>query len=185
MSAATDNKPPAVNNFGACGAHDLWVNTFRHSIGDADLYHPNMVKADVWAMHAKNGPGVAAVSLDVDSGPWGVTAEMTPARARTLAQALIEAADIVDQFTARQAEEAELARFNAGPINRTESDGDLGAVLPINFTPGSANALVAEAIIREAIVFMEGFRDDSGQTDVVAILDNLEDIARTLKGGAA
>ena len=50
---------------------------------------------------------------------------------------------------------------------------------------GDVRALVAEAIIREAIVFMEGFRDDSGQTDVVAILDNLEDLARTLKGGAA
>ena len=185
MTATPDNKPPAVNNFGACEGFDLWVDVFSHSISDADPYRPDIVEASVWAVHARNDPAAAAVSLDIESGPWSVNPDMSPARARALAAALIEAADIVDQFTARQAKEAELARFNAGPINRTESDGDLGAVLPINFTPGSANALVAEAIIREAIVFMEGFRDDSGQTDVVAILDNLEDLARTLKGGAA
>ena len=120
MSTTPDNKAPAGNRFGSCGAHDLWVNTtFRHSISDADLWHPGMVKADVWAVHAKNGPA-AFVSLDIESGPWSVTPDMSPSCARALAEALTKAADIVDQFTAHQAEEAELARFNAGPI----PDGD-------------------------------------------------------------
>ncbi len=185
MTDPQQPKPPAVNNFGACDGFDLWVDVFSHSISDADTFHADLLKARVRAMKYKRAHTTPAVTLELRTGQWSVDADMTPTRARALAAALIEAADIVDQFTARQAEEAELARFNAGPINRTESDGDLGAVLPINFTPGSANALVAEAIIREAIVFMEGFRDDSGQTDVVAILDNLEDLARTLKGGAA
>lgn len=114
MSTTPDSKAPAVNRFGSCGAHDLWVNTFRHSISDADQWDPDMVKADVWAVHAKNGPA-AAVSLDIESGPWSVTPDMSPSCARALAAALLEAADIVDQFTAHQAEESELARFNAGP----------------------------------------------------------------------
>jgi hypothetical protein len=61
---------------------------------------------------------------------------MTPTRARTLAQALIEAADIVDQFTAHQAEEAELARYNAGPINRIALAG--GVVAFETVTEGGA-----------------------------------------------
>lgn len=135
MSTAPDNKAPAVNRFGACGAHDLWVNTFRHAISDADRHYPDMVKASVWAMHAKNGPAAAAVSLDIDSGPWSVNADMTTTRARTLAAALLAAADIVDQFTAHQDEEAELSRFNAGPLTGVELRG---GVVAYEFREGGA-----------------------------------------------
>lgn len=57
---------------------------------------------------------------------------------------------------------------------------------PVNFTPGSASALVATAIIDEAIEFMEGFRDDTTQElDINARLDNLIGLRNALKGGAA
>ncbi len=53
---------------------------------------------------------------------------------------------------------------------------------PVNFTPGSASALVAASIIDEAIEFMEGFRDDTTQDHVtgcpIASVERLE-------GGAA
>jgi hypothetical protein len=51
-------------------------------------------------------------------------------RPAPLAAALIEAADIVDQFTAHQAEERELARYNAGPVNRIELNGGVVAFEP-------------------------------------------------------
>lgn len=140
MSAATDNKAPAVNRFGSCGAHDLFMNTFARSISDADRWHPDMVNADVWAVHTKNGPP-AAVSLDIDSGPWSVHPDMSPTCARALAAALIKAADIVDQFTAHQAEEAELARFNADPINRIELPGGVVA-----FEPSDTQAVIADLV---------------------------------------
>ncbi len=129
MSSTTDNKEPAANRFGACGAHDLFVNTFANSISDADRFHPGMVNAGVWAVHRKNGPA-AAVSLDIESGPWSVTPDMSPTCARALAEALTKAADIVDQFTAHQAEERELARYNAGPVNRIELNGGVVAFEP-------------------------------------------------------
>lgn len=57
---------------------------------------------------------------------------------------------------------------------------------PVNFTPGSASALVAASIIDEAIEFMEGFRDDTTQDlDVNVRLDNLIGLRNALKGGAA
>jgi len=57
---------------------------------------------------------------------------------------------------------------------------------PVNFTPGSASALVAASIIDEAIEFMEGFRDDTTQDmNVNARLDNLIGLRNALKGGAA
>ena len=116
MTAATDNKAPAVNNFGSSESFDLWVDVFSHSISDADTYHADLLKAQVRAVKSKRAQSTPAVTLELRTGQWSVHADMTPTRARTLAQALIEAADIVDQFTAHQAEEAELARFNAGPV---------------------------------------------------------------------
>ena len=116
MTAATDNKAPAVNNFGSCESFDLWVDVFSHSISDADTFHADLLKARVRAVKSKRAQSTPAVTLELRTGQWSVDADMTPTRARTLAQALIEAADIVDQFTAHQAEEAELARFNAGPV---------------------------------------------------------------------
>ena len=136
MTAATDNKPPAVNNFGACEGFDLWVDVFSHSISDADTFHADLLKARVRAMKSKRAQSTPAVTLELRTGQWSVDADMTPTRARTLAQALIEAADIVDQFTAHQAEEAELARFNAGPINRIELPGGVVAFEPM--TEGGA-----------------------------------------------
>lgn len=60
-----------------------------------------------------------------------------------------------------------------------------GADKPVDFTPGSINAVVAAAMIGEAIDFMEGFRDAPDQVGVVDILTNLETLARQLEGGAA
>lgn len=131
MTATPDNKPPAVNNFGASESFDLWVDVFSHSISDADTYHADLLKARVRAVKSKRAQSTPAVTLELRTGQWSVNADMTPTRARTLAQALIEAADIVDQFTAHQAEEAELARFNAGPINRIELPGGVVAFEPV------------------------------------------------------
>lgn len=64
-------------------------------------------------------------------------------------------------------------------------DGQMGAIRPADFTPGTTNAKVAAAMIREAIDFMEGFRDDADQVGVVDIIANLEGLEITLKGGAA
>ena len=136
MSSTTANKPPAVNNFGSCESFDLWVDVFSHSISDADTFHADLLKARVRAMKSKRAQPTPAVTLELRTGQWSVDADMTPTRARTLAQALIEAADIVDQFTAHQAEEAELARFNAGPINRIELPGGVVAFEPM--TEGGA-----------------------------------------------
>ena len=116
MADTQQPKPPAVNNFGSCESFDLWVDVFSHSISDADTFHADLLKARVRAMKSKRAQPPPAVTLDLRTGQWSVDADMTPTRARTLAQVLIEAADIVDQFTAHQAEEAELARFNAGPV---------------------------------------------------------------------
>ena len=116
MTDPQQPKPPAVNNFGSSESFDLWVDVFSHSISDADTYHADLLKAQVRAVKSKRAQSTPAVTLELRTGQWSVHADMTPTRARTLAQALIEAADIVDQFTAHQAEEAELARFNAGPV---------------------------------------------------------------------
>lgn len=136
MADTQQPKPPAVNNFGACEGFDLWVDVFSHSISDADTYHADLLKARVRAVKSKRAQPTPAVTLELRTGQWSVDADMTPTRARTLAQALIEAADIVDQFTAHQAEEAELARFNAGPINRIELPGGVVAFEPM--TEGGA-----------------------------------------------
>ena len=131
MTDPQQPKPPAVNNFGSCESFDLWVDVFSHSISDADTYHADLLKARVRAVKSKRAQPTPAVTLELRTGQWSVDADMTPTRARTLAQALIEAADIVDQFTAHQAEEAELARFNAGPINRIELPGGVVAFEPV------------------------------------------------------
>ena len=136
MADTQQPKPPAVNNFGACEGFDLWVDVFSHSISDADTFHADLLKARVRAVKSKRAQSTPAVTLELRTGQWSVDADMTPTRARTLAQALIEAADIVDQFTAHQAEEAELARFNAGPINRIELPGGVVAFEPM--TEGGA-----------------------------------------------
>jgi len=136
MSSATANKPPAVNNFGSCESFDLWVDVFSHSISDADTFHADLLKARVRALKSKRAQTTPAVTLDLRTGQWSVDADMTPTRARTLAAALIEAADIVDQFTAHQAEEAELARFNAGPIKCIDLHGGVVAFEPV--TEGGA-----------------------------------------------
>ena len=136
MADTQQPKPPAVNNFGACESFDLWVDVFSHSISDADTFHADLLEARVRAMKDKRAQPTPAVTLELRTGQWSVDADMTPTRARTLAQALIEAADIVDQFTAHQAEEAELARFNAGPINRIELPGGVVAFEPM--TEGGA-----------------------------------------------
>jgi len=141
MSATPNNKPPAVNNFGSCESFDLWVDVFSHSISDADTFHADLLKARVRAVKSKRAQSAPAVTLELRTGQWSVDADMTPTRARTLAQALIEAADIVDQFTAHQAEEAELARFNADPINRIELPGGVVA-----FEPSDTQAVIADLV---------------------------------------
>lgn len=130
MTDTQQPKPPAVNNFGSCESFDLWVDVFSHSISDADTYHADLLQARVRAVKSKRAQSTPAVTLELRTGKWSVDADMTTTRARTLAAALIEAADIVDQFTAHQAEEAELARYNTGPINRIELNGGVVAFEP-------------------------------------------------------
>ena len=131
MTDPQQPKPPAVNNFGSCESFDLWVDVFSHSISDADTYHADLLKARVRAMKSKRAQSTPSVTLELRTGQWSVDADMTPTRARALAASLTKAADIVDQFSAHQAEERELARFNAGPINRIELSGGVVAFEPV------------------------------------------------------
>jgi hypothetical protein len=71
--------------------------------------------------------------MSLDAGPADMHSRMSSASARTLAQALLAAADIVDAFEADEAmaHEAEIARYNTGPINRIELRGGVVAFAPV------------------------------------------------------
>lgn len=104
-------------------------------LNDGDRYHTNLIDGSVKATKF-TGQEIAFVDMSLNSGPASMSVRMSPNNARALADALIEAADIVEQFTAHQAEEAELARYNTGPINRIELPGGVVAFEPV--TEGGA-----------------------------------------------
>lgn len=95
-------------------------------INSRDRYHPRLVCASVKATKF-TGQQNAFVAMDLDAGPAKMDARMSPTRARELARALLEAADIVDAFEADLAVRAELARYNAGPLT-TRADIAQGVV---------------------------------------------------------
>lgn len=75
------------------------------SISDADFYQANEIRGSVIAYKADgSGSKPARVKLDAGAAGFNLSAYMTPARARKLAAALIEAADVCEQFEAQQAE---------------------------------------------------------------------------------
>ena len=86
-------------------------------IGDRDRFTPGITFASVHAVRFR-GENEALIQLLINAGPTRLGAHMSVEKARTLAQALLDAADIVDAFEGADAmaQEAELARFNAGPI---------------------------------------------------------------------
>mgnify|MGYP000396684863 FL=1 len=87
------------------------------AVNDRDRHHPGTVLASVVAEKFTGCPNTR-VRMDLSVGPADMQVRMSPEKARALAQAILDAADIVDAFEAdgAMAQEAELARFNAGPI---------------------------------------------------------------------
>ena len=128
MAEATIHPIPWSNHEG----YDLtrWVMT-HEQINDRDRHHNNLITGSVKATKF-TGQEFAFVHVDLTSGPSGMSVRMSPDNARTLANALLAAADTVDAFEAdeRMREEAELARYNAGPINRIEMPGGVVAFEP-------------------------------------------------------
>lgn len=87
------------------------------AVNDRDSHRPGTVSATVSA-EKFTGRQNACVRINLCAGPADMQVRMSPEKARALAQAILNAADIVDAFEAdgAMAQEAELARFNAGPI---------------------------------------------------------------------
>lgn len=73
------------------------------SISDAEFYKPDSIRGSVVAYKADDSDKPARVKLGASSSGFELSAYMTPARARKLAAALVEAADICEQFEAQQA----------------------------------------------------------------------------------
>jgi hypothetical protein len=127
MANATTQPNPWSNHAG----YDLTRYAMTaEQLNDHDRYHTNLIEGSVKATKF-TGQEIAFIDMSLTCGPTGMSVRMSPDNARTLAQALADAADIVDQFTIHQAEEAELARFNAGPINRIELPGGVVAFEPV------------------------------------------------------
>ena len=108
-----DFTPPAWSDH---PGYDLTRYTLSTTpINNRDRHHPGLVCASVKATKF-TGQEHAFVAINLDAGPAKMDARMSPTRARELARALLEAADIVDAFEADLAVRAELARYNAGPL---------------------------------------------------------------------
>ena len=113
MQDTRETTPTAWSNH---DGYDLTRYTLSTKpINNRDRYHPGLVCASVKATKF-TGQEHAFVAMDLDAGPAKMDARMSPTRARELARALLEAADIVDAFEADLAVRAELARYNAGPL---------------------------------------------------------------------
>ena len=82
-------------------------------INNRDRHHPGLVCASVKATKF-TGQEHAFVAMDLDAGPAKMDARMSPTRARELARALLDAADIVDAFEAFEADRIR----RAGPLQR-------------------------------------------------------------------
>lgn len=108
-------------------------------INDRDRYTPNSMTASVKALKFTDDK-VANVRLSLEEGPASIYADMSAHSARTLARALLGAADIVEAFEAFEAdraETAELARYNAGPLTTRVDIAD-GLVAFETVTKGGA-----------------------------------------------
>lgn len=93
-------------------------------VNDLDKHHPRTIDASVKATKFTGGEH-AYVHLALDAGVADMQARMSPGNARTLAKALLAAADIVEAFEAdrQQAEKEKQALFNAGPVRAIALDG--------------------------------------------------------------
>jgi len=115
----TDTTTPASATWSNHEGYDLTRHVMTaEQLNDRDRHHNNLITGSVRATKF-TGQEFAFVLVDLASGPAGMSVRMSPENARTLAKALLTAADIVDAFEADEAmaQEAELARFNAGPIH--------------------------------------------------------------------
>ncbi len=72
------------------------------AVNDRDRHHPGTVLASVVAEKFA-GRQNACVRMDLSVGPADMQVRMSPEKARALAQALLDAADIVDAFEAATA----------------------------------------------------------------------------------
>lgn len=120
----TDTTPPQEPWSNHPG-YDLTRYTLTcHCISDLDRHNPRLVDATVKATKFTDHKNTF-VHLDVAAGPAGMQARMSPDNARTLAKALLAAADIVEAFEAdrQQAEKEKQALFNAGPVRAIALDG--------------------------------------------------------------
>ena len=72
------------------------------AVNDRDRHHPGTVLATVAAMKF-TGHQNACVRIDLSVGPADMQVRMSPEKARALAQAILNAADIVDAFEAATA----------------------------------------------------------------------------------
>lgn len=138
-SETTTATQPAPTIWSEHPGYDLtrYVMPYQ-TINDRDLHHRNTVAATIKATKF-TGQECAYVRASMDAGPASLDVNMSPDNARIFANALLAAADIVEAFEAdqrKQAEEAELARYNAGPINRIALAG--GVVAFETVTEGGA-----------------------------------------------
>jgi len=114
----TDTTTPDRATWSDTPGYDLMRHTLLGEItNDRDRFAPGTVSATVAAQKFTSEES-AYVRLSVAVGPSSISIRASQEKARALAQALLDAADIVDAFEAdgAMAQEAELARFNAGPI---------------------------------------------------------------------
>lgn len=75
-------------------------------INDRDRYTPNSMTASVTALKFTDDK-VANVRLSLEEGPASIYADMSAHSARTLARALIAAADVLDAFEQASADDVE------------------------------------------------------------------------------
>lgn len=74
------------------------------SISDAETYLADATRGSVFAYKADGSAEPARIKLSAEAAGFSLGAHMTPACARKLAAALIEAADVCEQFEKQQAE---------------------------------------------------------------------------------
>lgn len=97
-----DNSTPWSTHPG----YDLSLNTLLYKdINNRDRYTPNSINASVEAIKFA-GDKAGDVRMSLDAGPASIYADMSAHNARTLARALLDAADVLDAF--EQAEKADV-----------------------------------------------------------------------------
>ncbi len=100
---------PVKDNSTPWSAHPSYAlsrHTLLHKvINNRDRFTPNSTNASVKAIKFIDDKA-ANVRLSLDAGPAGIYADMCAHNARTLARALLDAADVLDAF--EQAEKADV-----------------------------------------------------------------------------